>query len=303
MSTKKGATDRRGFPVVPVRLQHQAQRRKRSVARMPWWRRPFTGYVFSIPSVGVTTLGAMWEAMADALIVYDDRGHMLRTNAVARGLFALDTMPKPKFSLRLRRERRPTLVMLDEHGQPLFTGLSPLSRILRGEVLTSANAMDMMLRAQDGNEVQLNVTGAPVYNFEGRQIGAICVYRDVTERRRLERRTQDALNALLAMAEALVQIPDDTNSMREHPVVEEPTPATVTEVARRLAELTCSVLGCRRVGIVAVEPETGMLRPVVVVGIPAEQERRWRADQQQYGRLSDSPYPELVARLRACDVL
>src|SRR5438094_6481277 len=104
------------------------------------------------------------------------------------------------------------------------------------------------------------------------------------------------------MAEALVQVPDASNSVQEPPV-EEQTPATVTEAARRLAELTCSVLGCRRVGIVAVEPETGMLRPVVVVGIPAEQERRWRADQQQYGRLSDSPYPELVARLRARDVL
>ncbi len=409
MSTKKVDTDRRGLPLVPVRLQQQAQRRKRSVARMPWWRRPFTGYVFSIPFVGVTTLGVMWvqhlfpqfyffsgplllavmvmtliwgigpalfsvllstaalaylyipvprsldvtawkallpiapfflsgviiavvtgqresarrrahfaeqeeqeraneleatfEAMADGVIVYDDKGHILRTNAVARGLFALDTMPKPRFSLRLRRERKPTLVMLDERGQPLFTGLSPLSRILRGEVLTSANAMDVMLRTQDGNEVQLNVTGAPVYNFGGRQIGAICVYRDVTERRRLERRTQDALNALLAMAEALVQIPDDANSVREHPVLEEQTPATVTEVARRLAELTCSVLGCRRVALVTVEPETDVLHNVAVVGLSAEQEHQWLADQQQYVRLSDSPFPELISRLRVHDVL
>ncbi len=409
MSTKKVDTDRRGLPLVPARLQQQAQRRKRSVAQMPRWRRPFTGYVLSIPFVGVTSLGVLWvqhlfpdfyffdgplllaimvmaliwgvgpalfsalistavltylfipvsqsldvtawkallpvapfllsgviialvtgqresarrrahfaeqeeqeraneleatfEAMADGVIVFDNKGHILRTNAVARGIFALDSRPKPKFSLRLRRERKPALEMLDEHGQPLSEERSPLARILNGEVLTSAHAMDMMLRTQDGDEVQLNITGAPVYNFGGRPIGAICVYRDVTERRRLERRTQDALNALLAMAEALVQVPDDANSVREHPVVEEQTPLTVTEVARRLAELTCSVLGCRRVGIVAVEPETGMLRPVVVVGIPAEQERRWRADQQQYGRLSDSPYPELVARLRARDVL
>jgi len=407
MSTKKVESDRQGLPLVPVPLQQQAQRRKRSVVRIPWWRRSFTGYVFSIPFVGVVTLGVMWiqhqfpqyyffggplllvimvmsliwgigpalfsallstaalaymylpvprsldvtawqallpiapfflsgviiavvtgqresarrrahfaeqeeqeraneleatfEAMADAVVVYDDRGQMLRTNAVARSLFALDT--KPKFSLRLRRERRPTMVMLDESGQPLFTGLSPLSRIQSGEVLTSANAMDMMLRAQDGNEVLLNVTGAPVYNFEGNQIGAICVYRDVTERRRLERRTQDALNALLAMAEALVQIPDDTSSMQDHPVVKEQTPETITEVARRLAELTCSVLGCRRVALVTIEPETEMLRNVAVVGLSTEQEQRWRADQQQYGRLSDIPYSELVSRLRAHEVL
>src|SRR5437667_4093990 len=194
--------------------------------------------------------------MTDAVIVYDNRGHILRTNAVARSLFALDARPKPKFSLRLRRERKPALGILDEHGQPLSEEQSPLSRILNGEVLKSANAMDVILQIEDGNEVQLNVTGAPVYNFGGRPIGAICVYRDVTERRRLERRTQDALNALLAMAEALVQVPEASNSVQEYPVVVEQTPATVTEVARRLAELTCSLLSCRRVGIIALEPET-----------------------------------------------
>ena len=248
-------------------------------------------------------LEATFEAMADGVIVYDNMGHILRTNAVARSLFALDTRPKPKFSLRLRRERKPALWILDEHAQPLSEEQSPLSRILNGEVLTSVNAMDVILQIQGGNEVQLNVSGAPVYNFGGRPIGAICVYRDVTERRRLERRTQDALNALLAMAEVLVQVPDDANSSREYPAVEEQTPATVTEVARRLADLTCSILGCRRVGIIALEPETDILRPVVVVGLSAEQEHQWRADQQQYGRLSDSPYPELVSRLRAHEVL
>ncbi len=408
MSTKKVDTDRRGLPLAPVRLQQQAQRHKHSVSRMPMWRRPATGYVLSIPVIGVTSLGILWiqhlfphfsffdgplllvvmaiamiwgigpalfcaiistvalvylyipisvsldvntwnpliplapfflssvliavvtgqresarrrahsakqeeqeraneleatfEAMTDAVIVYDNRGHILRTNAVARSLFALDARPKPKFSLRLWRERKPVLGMLDEYAQPLSEEQSPLSRILNGEILTNANAMDVILQIQNGNEVQLNVTGAPVYTFGGRPIGAICVYRDVTERRRLERRTQDALSSLLSMAEALVQVPDASNSMLEHSG-EEQTPATVTEVARRLAELTCSVLGCRRVGIVAIELETDVLRQVVVVGLSAEQEHQLRADQQAYGHLSDSPYPELVSRLRAHEML
>src|SRR6266487_3588440 len=404
MSTKKVDTDRRG----PVRLQQQVHRHKRSVTRIPRWRRPIIGYVLSIPVVGVTSLGILWlqhlfphfsffegplllavmviamiwgigpalfsalvstaalvymyipvsvsldgttwnallpiapfflssvliavvtgqresarrrahsaeqeeheraneleatfEAMTDGVIVYDNRGHILRTNAVARSLFALDARPKPKFSFRLWRERKTVLGMLDEYAQPLSKEQSPLSRILNGEVLTNANAMDVILQIQNGNEVQLNVTGAPVYTFGGRPIGAICVYRDVTERRRLERRTQDALSSLLAMAEALVQVPDASNSMLELPG-EEQTPAIVTYPARRLAELTCSVLGCRRVGIVAIELETDVLRQVVVVGLSAEQEHQLRADQQAYGHLSDSPYPELVSRLRAHEML
>jgi signal transduction histidine kinase/PAS domain-containing protein len=261
-------------------------------------------------------LEAIFEAMADGVIVYDDTGHILRTNAAARKLFALDTKPKAKFSLRLRREQRPALVILDEQGQILPEEQSPLMRILNGEVLTSSNAMDVILRMQSGDEVQLNVTGAPVYSFGGHPIGAICVFRDVTERRHLERRTQDALNALVEMAKALVQepflgdrdsarragIPEEADSVRELPAVKEQT-SVVTEVARRLAVLTCSVLGCRRVGMSTVEPETNVLHPVVAVGLSPEQERHWWGSQQQYGRLDDSPYPELVSRLRSNEIL
>src|SRR5207248_10011184 len=38
-------------------------------------------------------LEATFEARTGGVIVYDDRGNILRTNAVARGLFALDTSP------------------------------------------------------------------------------------------------------------------------------------------------------------------------------------------------------------------
>jgi signal transduction histidine kinase len=105
------------------------------------------------------------------------------------------------------------------------------------------------------------------------------------------------------MAEALVQVPDASNSVQNHLVADEQTPETVTEVARRLGELTCSVLGCSRVDIVAIEPETDVLHQVVVVGLSVEQEQQLRADQQVYGHLSDNPYPELVSRLRAHEIL
>ena len=420
MSRKEAIPDRGGR--LRMRLQQQAQVHKRRVARIPMWRRPFTGYLFSIPFFALISLGILWvqrlfphfyffegplllavmvialiwgvgpalfsalistaalayfyipafqslsfttwdnvlpivpfffsgvilavitgqresarrrahiaeqeeqeraseleatfEAMADGVIVYDDTGQILRTNAAARRLFALDTKPKAKFSLRLRREQSPALVMLDEQGQILPEDQSPLTRILNGEVLTSSNAMDVILRMQSGDEVQLNVTGAPVYSFGGYPIGAICVFRDVTERRQLERRTHDALNALVEMAKALVQepflgdrdpargvgIPEEADSVRELSAVKEQTSA-MPGVARRLAVLTCSVLGCRRVGMFTVEPETNVLHPVEVVGLSPDLERHWWASQQQYSRLDDSPYPELVSRLRSNELL
>ncbi len=405
MSTKKALPDRQGRrPLQSVHFQQEAQLRRRYVAQMPRWRRPFTGYLFSIPFIALTTLGVQWihhlyphflffsgplllavmlvaliwgvgpglfttilstaalayyyfpefqnltvtswdslfqttpfflsgviiaiitsqresarrrahfaeqeeqerageleatfEAMADGVIVYDDTGRIVRTNASARKLFALDSRPRSKFSLRFRREQRAELVMLDEHSKPLSEDLSPFSRILNGEILTSANAMDVILRRQNGDDVQLNVTGAPVYNFGGSPIGAICVFRDVTERRQLEQRTHGALNALVEMAKALVQVPEKADSLQEYPDAKERTPTATTEVARRLAELTCSVLGCHRVSLVAIEPETEILHPIAAVGLSPQQERHWWASQQEQGRLATSLHPELVSRMR-----
>ncbi len=267
-------------------------------------------------------LEATFEAIADSVIVYDLLGRVLQTNAAARKLFALETKtePKPIFSLRsllslhsffLRRKRgeqieqKPVMVILDEQGQPLPEGRGPLARILNGEELTDANAMDVAIRTFDGHEVHLNVTGASIYNPKGHPVGAVCVFRDVTERRELEHRTHHTLNALLEMAETLVKVPYDTDLTKEPPaaVVEEYIPAMAIEGARRLAELIRSVLGCQRVGIIALNPETDALHPLVVVGLTPQQERQWWHAQEQYTHMSDSPYPDHVSRLRENEVL
>ncbi len=430
MSTKKphSGIDQQGRQLVLMSLQKQAQMRKFYVARIPKWRHPLVGYILSIPLVGLTLLGVMWEqrmlphfyfsggplllavmlialiwgvgpaifaallsalaliylyippfasfelsdwnsllpvlpffisgiiiavitsqresarqralfaeqeeqeraseleatfeAIADGVIVYDLLGRVLQTNAAARKLFALEAKPepKPRFSLRsllslraffLRRkqgepgEQKPMMVILDEQGQPFPEGRGPLARILNGEELTDANAMDVVIRTFDGHEVHLNVTGASVFNPLGHPVGAVCVFRDVTERRELEQRTHHTLNALLEMAETLVQVPYDTDLTKEQPatVVGEYMLTMAAEGARRLAELVRSVLGCRHVGIIALNPETDVLHPLVVVGLPPEQERQWWNAQQQYTRMSDSPYPDHVARLRENEVL
>ena len=98
---------------------------------------------------------------------------------------------------------------------------------------------------------------------------------------RLERRTHQALSGLLAMAEALVLGPPETSNVGTD------TPGGAMKVARHLAELTCSVLGCERVGIVAVEEETDEVRPVASAGLPPEQEHQWRQELEKTPCLSD----------------
>src|SRR5260221_13067102 len=100
------------------------------------------------------------------------------------------------------------------------------------------------MRTPDGRKVLLSITGAPLRNRQGQITGAVWLARDVTERRRLEQYTQEALDALLAMAEALVQTPEaaePANSIS----VRRPPPGTdpcLQAAAQRLARLAASVL-------------------------------------------------------------
>jgi signal transduction histidine kinase len=244
-------------------------------------------------------LEATIEAMADGVFIYDAEGRLLQANKAARELLALDI--QLDFLSRPVRERASQTLVRDEQGQFLPREQWPLHRILRGEILEGTNAVDVMLRALDGREVLLGTSGAPVRDAEGHIAGGVLIMRDVTERRHLEQRTHASLNALLAIAEDLVWIPSEASS------AEDPLPDTLTAmsiVARRLADLTCSVLGCRRVSISIVEPGTELVRAVAIVGLTPEQERQWWAEQkQQESSLRDSPSQELISILRSHEVL
>ncbi|TMC86009.1 MAG: PAS domain S-box protein, partial [Chloroflexi bacterium] len=226
--------------------------------------------------VRANELETIFEAMTDSIFVFDRAGQILRMNAAARELLALDAQPEHHYNF----------VPYDENGQPLPEEQWPLYRVLHGETLTSANAMDIRMLSSDGQELQLNISGAPMRNKEGSLIGAVCICRDVTERRQLEKRTQDTLNALLAMAETLVLTPDGSTPSGPLTTADGYVPTEVSRVAQRLVELTRSVLGCERVAITTVEPETNELHSVAAIGLTAEEESKWRSRTQGF-HLSD----------------
>lgn len=215
-------------------------------------------------------LEAIFEAMTDGVFVYSRDGYILRMNAAFRKLIGLNGENESNFLSYSEDERRALLAMTDESGHPLPLEQWPQSRILRGEVLTGANTEDVIFHAFDGRTLHLNVSGAPVRDRDGELVAALCICRDVTERRRLERRTHDALNALLAMAESLVSLPETVKSTGQ--LAQEIS----DRMAQKLVELTRDVMGCERVGITAIDPQTHELRSVAVIGLSPEQEQRWR---------------------------
>ena len=129
-------------------------------------------------------------------------------------------------------------------------------------------------------------------------------------------RTSQALNALLDLAAAIVGAPiaasdtgdtgdtpdettdettDDVPAERAHFV---DTLESADEELRHLASLCSQVLGCKRIAIIAVAPESERLRPITVSGSSRRQERAFRASFAG-GLLADRFPANVTARLKA----
>lgn len=77
----------------------------------------------------------------------------------------------------------------DKNACPLFSHLFDLHRPL--EVIEST------IRSKDGKEIVLLITAAPIFDREGKFIGGVEIFRDITMVKRLERERQYFLSALI----------------------------------------------------------------------------------------------------------
>lgn len=236
---------------------------------------------------------AIFEAMADGLFVFGPGGRIEQMNETARRLFGLDAPSSTYDAPLVDRGYRAAVRAAD--GTQISQDQLPLFRVLNGETLQGANAVDLIIEAPGRTAWELNMTGAPVRDVAGRVHSAVCVVRDVTEQRLSEHRTQEALDALLAMAEALVLASGDAGDAEEMP--------DVRRVGRRLAELTRSVLACQNVALIALEPVSETLVPVAIAGFAPRDEPRWWSQWEPGLRLADRLGEEHIVRLRADEVL
>ena len=133
-------------------------------------------------------LEAIFESMTDALLVYDVTGRIVRLNAFAREIIGPEAAALQESTVEARARQR---VIRDDHNQVLPLERLPAQRILGGEVLTGAQAVDMSVTNAVGHTVLLNMSGTPLRAANGAITGAVLVARDVTERRRLERESAE----------------------------------------------------------------------------------------------------------------
>ncbi len=230
-------------------------------------------------------LETAFESMTDGLVIFDREGRLLQMNTAARAILGLDLVAD--YTLGHGSPGSSRFQVRSERGQPLGLADWPISRILRGETLTGTGSVDLLVRSLNGREFQVSVSGAPVRDQAGQIIGAVSVFRDVTERRRLERRTQEALEALLETAHTLVQ-----QSLPDAPALADGR-GGLQMMARRLAALACKVLGSPRAAFRLLDPTTNLWHPLAVVGLNPEEEQQWDAGE-------DPSIPsEVEAQLRA----
>jgi PAS domain S-box-containing protein len=226
-------------------------------------------------------LEATFEAMNDGVVIYNRKEQILHTNAATRRLFGLGAIPS-KDEADAGQELLLHAVQRDEQGQLLPEKRRPLARLFAGEVLTGTQARDVLVSTPDARQVVLNMSGAPIRSEAGTIERVVLIYRDVTERRRLEQRTSEALRALLAMAEVLIQFPEHLRWD------EETTPHSDTErVGQRMVELTRSVVESVHVVMLSVEPEEEIVRPIASVGFTPQEEQQWQERMMTAPFLSD----------------
>ena len=158
------------------------------------WRQGVRALAASEQNLDVT-LGSI----GDAVITIDAAGRITRMNAVAESLTGwsgADAFGKPLHDV---------FVIVDE--QTRHPADSPIFRVLRDGV-TAGLANHTLLLSRDGRAVPIDDSAAPIRAADGRTVGVILVFRDISERRRIEeeRERQDRISRELA---AIVESSDD----------------------------------------------------------------------------------------------
>jgi PAS domain S-box-containing protein len=121
------------------------------------------------------------ESIADAVIATDIEGRVVFMNRIAEQLSG--------WRARDARGRDCADVFRIVDGVSRATVENPVSQVLR-DGTTGRLATQTVLVGRDGREFPIDDSASPIRNREGRAVGVVLVFHDVTERRRAEKERQ-----------------------------------------------------------------------------------------------------------------
>jgi PAS domain S-box-containing protein len=137
------------------------------------WRRGIEAVAASEERLRVTI-----QSLGDAVIATDDRARVTQLNPIAEALTGWSQQEAAG------RPLSDVLVIVNEESRRPVE--HPVERVLReGTIVGLAN--HTLLISRTGREIPIDDSAAPVRATDGRIVGAVMVFRDITERRQIER--------------------------------------------------------------------------------------------------------------------
>jgi PAS domain S-box-containing protein len=179
-------------------------------------------------------------SVGDAVIVTDDRGHVTLMNAAAESLTGwgeADAIGRPLddvFTILNAQSRRPAD--------------NPVARVLReGRITGLAN--NTVLVSTDGGDVPIEDSAAPIKDATGALLGAVLVFRDVSQRRQVERERAmllDQERAMRAQSERLAarqrRLQSITDTALSPRALDDLVPELVARLRTAMASDTATIL-------------------------------------------------------------
>jgi PAS domain S-box-containing protein len=160
------------------------------------------------------TLDAILDQMASGAALYDASGVLVRLNPAGE-----------RITMRVVREGEAIGARLDRYqmrrpdGAPMPQEESPSGRALRGEVVAQ---MECVIDGQHGPDTWLRCSAAPLRDEQGAIQGAVVIFEDITEQRRLsheEARQRTLVEAMIQQTfsgMAVFDVSDDFRCLRHN---------------------------------------------------------------------------------------
>ena len=200
-------------------------------------------------------LATVFKGMADGVVVYDRRGQIMQRNPAAVALLEQDRVHMAFLSARVQGDVSPERLAL--------------ARALDGEVVDGSESVEFTVPRHGGNDAQISVSAAPIYDSQGSVAGAVAVYRDASRARQREQRLRHALDAMLKMTEALATGGTSSIGADEQFV-------SARSIAPQLLDLLRGALSPPALSLLTVEQQTGSVQPLTVSGLVDDAEIEWR---------------------------
>ncbi len=234
-------------------------------------------------------LEAVFASIPDGVIVYDLKGKILRMNPAALLLFELasENLCRGKSYRQCIRRYE----IRDENQQPIPLEHWSINRVIRGDMALGTQEDTVMIHVPSGRSMYVTISCAPVLDEQHQRIGAVCVFHDITERRRNELRIRQTNTSLLALIQAIAYIPTLVDCWSPNTTLL--LPPAMNFVGQRFVDLISQTLGCNLVLLLSLGPPADHLYYVAMWGLTPEQEQRRR---ENSGRFSLTDFLDETTR-------